>query len=620
MRLSDYSDALGLAQGGLFQFDAGDRRRAELQGQQVQNQLGAQQVAASQQAVAEHVQQQQDEADFHTAVTGLGEKPTLGGLRQLAVRFPKFGKSINDTVTGMEDSQRRQVIGDTAQIHAALAANRPELAQTILDRHAAADKAAGREADPSDTALLGMINSGDPAQLKAAKGFVFATLAAADPDKVASTLIAAGEKDGGKVLRPGDKWFNEDGTVKAAAPFAPNYEKLGPGETLMETGDGSTGGGGQASGGGGGPTRFSPAASSVASALAESGLPATVVAGFMGNFHVEGGYDGAQGDGGSASGIAQWHSDRAATFQRIIGKAVTAATPAEQAKFVAWEMQNPQAAGMTVAKRDAILAAKTPAQAAALIDKYYERSSGRDRKGRMSAATAFSGDVARGDGQGGSAQSSSGARVIAVGAAKPGWTMLSPADNAANGLDPNIRYQRSPDGQITALAGQSKAQLKALPPKVAAAISTNSASVRNIDAAIALLNPRNMSNAAQHARYAIGPSNHLLPEAMLQTTNPGGVSFRAQIGQIGGIIIKETSGAAVSASEDTRLAKWVPSTTDTPTAALAKLHNLRRELLQKNEGIAQSFGPDQGYRPFGDGSAQRPPAASGFRVLGVRKK
>jgi hypothetical protein len=36
------------------------------------------------------------------------------------------------------------------------------------------------------------------------------------------------------------------------------------------------------------------------------------VAGFMGNFHVEGGYDGAQGDGGSASGIGQWHADRAA--------------------------------------------------------------------------------------------------------------------------------------------------------------------------------------------------------------------------------------------------------------------------------------------------------------------
>jgi hypothetical protein len=123
---------------------------------------------------------------------------------------------------------------------------------------------------------------------------------------------------------------------------------------------------------GGQPTGVgtSPAAASVASTLSSAGLPAPVVAGFMGNFHVEGGYDGAQGDGGSASGIGQWHSDRASTFQRVIGKPVTEATPAEQARFVVWEMQNPQAAGMTVAQRDRILAAKTPAEAASLIDQH----------------------------------------------------------------------------------------------------------------------------------------------------------------------------------------------------------------------------------------------------------
>jgi hypothetical protein len=133
----------------------------------------------------------------------------------------------------------------------------------------------------------------------------------------------------------------------------------------------------------------SAAAASVASALSRSGLPAPVVAGFMGNFHVEGGWDGAQGDGGSASGIGQWHADRAANFQRVIGVPVTQATPAQQAQFVTWELQHPEAAGMTVAQRDAILASKTPQQAAARIDQFYERSSGKDRQARISAATAF---------------------------------------------------------------------------------------------------------------------------------------------------------------------------------------------------------------------------------------
>ena len=85
-------------------------------------------------------------------------------------------------------------------------------------------------------------------------------------------------------------------------------------------------------------------------------------------------------------GLAGSASYSAATFQRVIGKPVTEATPAEQAQFVAWEMKNPEAAGMTVAQRDAILNAKTPAEAAALIDKHYERSSGRDRNVRMAAA------------------------------------------------------------------------------------------------------------------------------------------------------------------------------------------------------------------------------------------
>lgn len=173
---------------------------------------------------------------------------------------------------------------------------------------------------------------------------------------------------------------NADGT-QSIVPVDPYTGAAGG---VAARGDG--GGGGVPSGG-----VMSPKAAEVASTLASAGLPAPVVAGFMGNFHVEGGYDGAQGDGGSASGIAQWHSDRASTFQRVIGKPVTEATPAEQAQFVAWEMQNPQAAGMTVAQRDAILAAKTAPEAAALIDQHYERSSGRDRQTRMSAAAAFAG-------------------------------------------------------------------------------------------------------------------------------------------------------------------------------------------------------------------------------------
>lgn len=130
-------------------------------------------------------------------------------------------------------------------------------------------------------------------------------------------------------------------------------------------------------------------ANDVAETLSEGGLPPHVVAGFLGNFHAEGGYGGAKGDGGSASGIAQWRGERATNFQRIIGKSPTEATPAEQAEFVLWEMDNPEAAGMSVGARDAILNAPTAEAAAALIDQNYERSSGEHRGKRTAAARQF---------------------------------------------------------------------------------------------------------------------------------------------------------------------------------------------------------------------------------------
>ena len=127
----------------------------------------------------------------------------------------------------------------------------------------------------------------------------------------------------------------------------------------------------------------------VANTLRQSGLSDAVVAGFMGNFHVEGGYTGAQGDGGTAGGIAQWRNERRANFQKIIGVDPTKASPEQQAKFVAWELNNPKSAGMTQAQADAIKNAKTPQQAAELIDKFYERSDGAARGSRIAAAGGF---------------------------------------------------------------------------------------------------------------------------------------------------------------------------------------------------------------------------------------
>lgn len=152
------------------------------------------------------------------------------------------------------------------------------------------------------------------------------------------------------------------------------------------TGPGLPGGGG--SPGVGGAFQFGNPQQDVASTLKAGGLSDAVVAGFLGNFHIEGGYNGAQGDGGTAGGIAQWRKDRRDNFVRIMGKDPTKATPGEQAKFVLWELNNPKAAGLKPVEIAAIKAARTPEEAAALIDKHYEISSGQHRNARISAASA----------------------------------------------------------------------------------------------------------------------------------------------------------------------------------------------------------------------------------------
>jgi hypothetical protein len=152
------------------------------------------------------------------------------------------------------------------------------------------------------------------------------------------------------------------------------------------------GGGSSGSGSGGAPgsAPMDDAKIAVHSTLS-SKLPPAVVAGFLGNFRVEGGYGNAQGDGGSASGIAQWRLERRENFKRMFGKDPHQASHADQAKFVLWEMENPGKAGMTVQQRDAILAAKSPEEAAELIDRFYERSDGKHRDRRIAAAREYAG-------------------------------------------------------------------------------------------------------------------------------------------------------------------------------------------------------------------------------------
>lgn len=105
----------------------------------------------------------------------------------------------------------------------------------------------------------------------------------------------------------------------------------------------------------------------------ELGLTVYQAAGVVGNLHVESNYNdevfniNAVGDNGRAIGIGQWHPDRR--------KGVDLSTFEKQVDHLIWELQNEDTwnkyGGLNRLKQ-----AKTAKEAAQIIDRYFERSSG----------------------------------------------------------------------------------------------------------------------------------------------------------------------------------------------------------------------------------------------------
>ena len=118
------------------------------------------------------------------------------------------------------------------------------------------------------------------------------------------------------------------------------------------------------------------------------GWTGTQAAGIVGNLQAESGVNlkiDAVGDGGQAYGIAQWHPPRQANFAKVFGKDIRKSSFKDQLEFVDWELKNTESRAGNMLK-----SAKTPAEAASIVDQYYERSSGAHRQKRIDYAMALS--------------------------------------------------------------------------------------------------------------------------------------------------------------------------------------------------------------------------------------
>lgn len=117
-------------------------------------------------------------------------------------------------------------------------------------------------------------------------------------------------------------------------------------------------------------------------------------AGIVGNLQVESGNFSPdivsgkrRGDSGKAMGIAQWHPDRQQIFARTFGRSLMGAPLEAQLQFIQKELtSNERLAG------NKLRATKTASEAATVVDRFYERSSGEARGQRIANANALAGN------------------------------------------------------------------------------------------------------------------------------------------------------------------------------------------------------------------------------------
>lgn len=107
-------------------------------------------------------------------------------------------------------------------------------------------------------------------------------------------------------------------------------------------------------------------------------------AGITANLSAESGFNAsAVGDGGKAYGVAQWHPDRQANFEKWAGKDIRQSTLEDQLRFVHYELTE----GAEVAAGKLLKAATNSRDAGRTVSRYYERP-GIDEAARAREAAA----------------------------------------------------------------------------------------------------------------------------------------------------------------------------------------------------------------------------------------
>lgn len=202
---------------------------------------------------------------------------------------------------------------------------------------------------------------------------VYRAIAAAD------VLAAVWERDWKRAKFAADEFMNGNG--KKYGEKEPEAPTAGPGATPKPATSGTVN-----------STSKSPAGGSDQERAAmdyfmKQGWTKEQAAGLAANIKRESAFrPDAIGDNGKAYGIAQWHPDRQAEFQKKFGKPIQGSTMDEQLAFMHHELTQ----GKEKGAGDKLRQAKSAEDAAAAVSKYYERPADKEgeaaKRGQLAAA------------------------------------------------------------------------------------------------------------------------------------------------------------------------------------------------------------------------------------------
>jgi hypothetical protein len=89
-----------------------------------------------------------------------------------------------------------------------------------------------------------------------------------------------------------------------------------------------------------------------------------------------------------------------------------------------------------------------------------------------------------------------------------------------------------------------------------------------------------------------------LPDTLLNRADPKGTTARANVADIGSLVLHDRSGASVTASETPRLLPFIPSIKDDKPTTLKKLKRMRDIQAEELDALQGTYTRDQGYREF----------------------